>query len=265
MNEYIGKKEGIFYTFAIIIVTILCIGTISYIIYDKFIKEDEIAENVETEENIETEESRKLGLELFNNLITLRNGYYDYLFIPYLKENITYETLDYPGIILENLISENDKNINLNYNEEKCIEQVIDDDSVPEDETYYNECNVYYVEKIIIDEIFHKTFGLNKTIDYNNTYLSCGIFKEKDNKVYAFNITGCGGASDGIPYIKYNYSLFNNNDLEVYVDYIFVEGATEIEKDPEDLFLENEITKYKVTFKKDTNGNYYWYSSEIIK
>lgn len=261
MEENKNKK----YITIIVILVILLIGSVGYIVYSEFINEDEIVENKEKEDIKETEESRKLGLELFNNLITLRDGYNDYLFIPYLKENITYETLNSPGIVLENLISESDKYINRNYDEEKCIEQVIDDSIVPEDETYYNECNVYYVEKDIIDEIFHKTFGLNKTIDYNNTYLSCGIFKEKDNKVYVFNITGCGGMSEGIPYINYDYSLFNNNDLEIYVDYIFIEGATEIEKDTKDLFLENEISKYKVTFKKDFNGNYYWYSSEIVK
>ena len=261
MEEKKNKK----YITIIVILIILLIGSVGYIVYNEFIKKGEIVENNEKEEIKETEESRNLGLELFNNLITLRDGYNDYLFFPYLEEKTTYETLNSIGIILEKLISENEKYINNNYDKEKCMEQVINDSEIPENDTYYENCNVYYVEKDIIDEIFHKSFGLNKTIDYNNTYLSCGLFKEKDNKVYAFNITGCGGMSDGIPYIKYDYSIFNNNDLEIYVDYIFIEGATEIEKDTDNLFLENEISKYKVTFKKDTNDNYYWYSSEIIK
>ena len=107
-------------------------------------------------------------------------------------------------------------------------------------------------------------FGTDKVINYSNIYLTCGIIEERNNGVYTYDISGCGGASGGIPYIRYSYSKLNGDNLEIYFDYIFIQGATEIENNTNELFENNNIYEYRATFKKDTNDNYYWYSTELI-
>lgn len=89
MNGFIGKKEGIFYIFAIIIVTLLCIGAIGYLVYDNFIKENETVENNEEKENNNLEDEQVKKEEISENVLSeLNNIIENELFVLWDKSSI---------------------------------------------------------------------------------------------------------------------------------------------------------------------------------
>ena len=251
----------------IVILVILLSCSVGYIVYDNFIKEDEVTENNDNQNNggnneEENDELSELGLELFEKILSLRDGYNELLFVP-LNGTLTYDNIN-KGVVIEYFLEESDKHYNESYNRDECLEQIIDDGEIPENNEYLDTCYNYYVDKNTFDNLYYEMFGTDKVINYSNIYLTCGIIEERNNGVYTYDISGCGGASGGIPYIRYSYSKLNGDNLEIYFDYIFIQGATEIENNTNELFENNNIYEYRATFKKDANDNYYWYSTELI-
>ena len=94
-----------------------------------------------------------------------------------------------------------------------------------------------------------------------------------------------GGVSMYYNYIEYNRTVRDGDDLLVYVNFLvdgcnlgkcgiyadrkftkFIVDNIDYEDETElfDLYRDD-AGLYKLTFKKDSNDNYYWYSSEIVK
>ena len=80
------------------------------------------------------------------------------------------------------------------------------------------------------DEIWNKTYLINQT---NNGTVYKGDNKISDGGKYF------GGYNEKTHKYSYNFDL-------IYKDF------------------DSELNTYKHTFKKADNGNYYWYSSEIV-
>ena len=290
-----GKKNTKFIVIIAIFV-ILLMGCVSYIVYDNFIKEDEIVnnnnqnnndiqnddQNNDEDENnkLSEEELNKLGLELFSRTNTALTSYItsgNYMF--YQEDDITYndlnneERLEYVYLQIPN--SEKTYNLNDAY-DRSCIDT---------ENTY-----TCYYEKILIntfEEYYYKMFGLDKGINYEwftvatDNFLRC---EKEENEIICYPTDG-GGATDYRTYLNYIHAEENNSDILVYVNllamgYNGVEGgifsdatmnnriADESPEVTEDNIFDiygDEAGLYKVTFKKDINDNYYWYSSEIIK
>ena len=259
----------------IVILVILLFCSIGYIVYDNFIKEDEVVDNNnndnqdneqdnEEENELSEEEIDELGKSLFNNILLLRAGYDGLLFVPSFETFLTYNTMIDKGLVMEKILEDTDKIYNESYDRDSCKELLVNGEEILNNEEYRNTCYDYYVDKSTFENLYYKIFGSDKNIDYSNMYLGCGVYIERDNKVYTYEILGCGGMSDGTPYIRYDYSKLNNNNLEIYFDYIFVQGETDIVDNTNELFESNTVKKYRATFKKDANDNYYWYSTELI-
>ena len=106
----------------------------------------------------------------------------------------------------------------------------------------------------------------------------------ENEEFMCFPIDG-GGVSMYYNYIEYNRTVRDGDDLLVYVNFL-VDGCSSNNcgiyadrnftkfitddvdyDDGSELFdlYRDEAGLYKLTFKKDTNDNYYWYSSEIVK
>ena len=84
MEKFIGKKEGRFYIIALVIVALLCFGTIGYLIYDEIAKEDEVEnnDNNQTNEQVKREEIDDETLSSLNSIID------NELYVLWNKDNI---------------------------------------------------------------------------------------------------------------------------------------------------------------------------------
>ena len=285
MNGFIGKKEGIFYIFAIIIVTLLCIGAIGYLVYDNFIKENETVENNEAKENNNInneqndEDNIQTDIDELGNSLFLKTAIYTHFqkeYILYSYQNLTYETLN------------NSNKLKMAYAQIPNNEKIYNPEESRTDECYDNNDRYHcYYEKVsqqVFENYYHMLFGSNKTIEYNEIVyakdenLTCNL-ESAEFVCYPYD---AGGALSITHHLKYDYAEQDGENINVYVNFLAKDDIDNIiyndaqmknkigeskSTDKEELFNEfaDKTGLYKVTFKKDTNDNYYWYSSEIIK
>ena len=106
------------------------------------------------------------------------------------------------------------------------------------------------------------------------------LSEKEENELVCYP-TDAGGALSFRSYIKYNHTEQDGNDLLIYVNFLVGEtdgvysdlklqnrlGDNDLPVTPDNIFdiYGNKAGLYKLTFKKDSNDNYYWYSSEIVK
>lgn len=281
------KKNTRFIVIIVILVILLscCIG---YIVYDNFIKEDEIVENNDKnndnqnneqndnkEDKLSEEELDELGLELFdrtNIVLTSTSG--DYVF--YQEDDITYDDLA------------NKDKLEYVYRQIPNSEKVFNpndayDSSCIDTNTYQYTCYYEKVSTDIFEKYYHKMFGSDKSVNYEwflaiiDNFLKC---EKEENELVCYP-TDAGGALSFRSYIKYNHTEQDGNDLLIYVNFLVGEtdgvysdlklqnrlGDNDLPVTPDNIFdiYGNKAGLYKLTFKKDSNDNYYWYSSEIVK
>lgn len=156
----------------------------------------------------------------------------------------------------------------------------------------------YRYYRINLEELetsYKKYFG-NKDIIYNLEYLSfynleLGYIecKEKDNVNLICNDFDGGGTWAGESFVEYDYAKLNNNKLEVYVNFLSIDAPynykfcsdyncnnlidNTIYTEDLDVLNINEIFNkykgktgvYKMVFEKDTDENYYWVETDIVK
>ena len=273
----------------IVILVILLLGSIGYIVYDNFIKEDEVTENNDIQNNnnndnqdnnndnqdnggnneeendeLSEEELERLGENLFNKTNILLTGTAgDYML--YQEDDITYNDL------------ENSQRLEYVYMQ------------IPNSEKTITSTNGYSerVTTDVFEKYYHQMFGLDKSINYEtfganvDKLVECNL----DGEYLTCNQFDGGGALDFRTYLNYDYAKQDNEDILVYVNFlvsgfndtgygIFSDAAmsNKIAEDSssftdDNIFdiYGNEAGLYKLTFKKDTNDNYYWYRSEIVK
>ena len=289
-----AEKKNTKFIVIIIILVILLIGCISYIVYDNFIKEDEITENNDKdnnnsnneqnnnneEDNIqlpeEDEEVASIGRDLFER--TNKHTYVaDNTYILYQDKNIYYDDLTSVDKMALTYI--------LIPDEEKELDAEAHIKSECYDGGYI--CPSEIISRDTFEKYYHQMFGSDKSIDYTTIYtynnyslITCSLI---DNEIVCYPIDG-GGVSSYYNYIEYNRTVRDGDDLLVYVNFLvdgcnynncgiyadrnftkFITDDVDYE-DGSELFdlYRDEAGLYKLTFKKDIDGNYYWYSSEII-
>ena len=285
----------------IVILTILLLGSIGYIVYDNFIKEDEVVENNDKNNNNqdneqndeedeiqlpeEDEEVANIGRDLFER--TNKHIYVaDHTYILYQEKDVYYDDLSNKDrlALTYNLIPNEYKNIDASaYNANTSC---YDGGFI---------CPSEKVSRDLFEEYYYKMFGLDKEVvfeeiyilrsDYDTDNITNEIVCNLENEEFmCFPIDG-GGVSMYYNYIEYNRTVRDGDDLLVYVNFLvdgcnsgkcgiyadrkftkFIVDNIDYEDESElfDLYRD-EAGLYKLTFRKDVNGNYYWYSSEIVK
>ena len=284
----------------IVILVILLLGSIGYIVYDNFIKEDEVVENNDKNNNNqdneqnneedeiqlpkEDEEVANIGRDLFertNKHINVADNTY----ILYQEKDVYYDDLSNKDklALAYNLIPNEEKNIDSSaYTNSSCY-----------DGGYI--CPAEGVSRDLFEEYYHKMFGLDKNVefeeifilrsDYDIDSIVDGIWCNLENDEFVCYPIDGGGVSMYYNYIEYNRTVCDGDDLLVYVNFLvdgcssghcgiyadrkftkFIADNIDYEDESElfDLYRD-EAGLYKLTFRKDVNGNYYWYSSEIVK
>ena len=280
------KNKGLY--IVIIMLTILLICSLGYIVYNEFIKENETVENKEEKEDndLNSEEnndeeiiSDDINVDELGKELLLKTAIYTHFqkeYILYSYQNLTYDTLN------------NSDKLKITYAQIPNNEKTYNPEDSKTDECYDNndKYHCYYekVSKQVFEDYYHMLFGSDKTIEYNEIVyaekenLTCNL----ENAEFVCYPYRAGGALNTTHHLEYDYAQENGENIIIYVNFlakddgdnsVYCDAAMKnkigesysIDKDK--LFEEfNEKTGiYKVTFKKDTNDNYYWYSSEIIK
>ena len=293
------SKKAYIITIIFLIVVILGLG--GYIVYDKFfdVKENDIKENQGSLEDVrkKQEENKvdveKLGKELFEMTKDAWGGDYYYYFYP---DNIS---------LNNNNTTNDKKYYNNMFNESRIITafnsstDVKKYDNVRDCLGFEKEFLVSSVSKNSLEDSYHKIFGSDKEVIFENDR----EFESSTEKNYFSKdaMTACrlendmfncyrleGGDMNGFrSLIKYYKTEKNNDELYVYSKVVSTnltynyKGFSESEvigSNKVELFdrayeniennwseLVDKAATYKLTFKKDTNDNYYWVSTELVK
>ncbi len=275
------EQNNTVYTTGVIILIIIIIAGISYSVYSLFIKDDNT--------NFNTEELDNIGLELFD-MVDNRQGY-DLPFFD-TENKLTYDSIiDTEKLVLAHkLIPDSEKTIN-----EECTNALsncaFETISVTTMEKYYHE--LFGSDKTVNHQ-FYTIYNNHLTCSYRTDEYECTVrlgineasviqyikydsTKEVDGDIiitvknlYVIDDVGIYSDStesnriDNLEYYDDQMSSLSENDYN--------NGINGINNSNYNNFINNLFAKYnisagiyKVTFKKDANDNYYWYSSEIVK
>lgn len=139
----------------------------------------------------------------------------------------------------------------------------------------------YFGDKDIIYNLEHLTFH-----NLELGYIEC---REKDNVNLICNDFDGGGTWAGDSFIEYDYAKLNGDKLEIYVNFLSIDApynykfcssyhcnniidGTVYTEDIEILDINEIFNKYKgktgvykMVFEKDTDGNYYWVETNVVK
>jgi hypothetical protein len=142
-------------------------------------------------------------------------------------------------------------------------------------------------EKIAYDDFvneYHNIFGSSSNIS-TSKFGSTGVsvfYSNANNCFVALTLTGVGGVDAYFAVSAYKSAMQYANRIEVEQYYaqcsinttndsgLQCYSGTKLVKSDSSITSKNNIDAtsfaqlYKLTFKKDTNGNYYWYSTEPI-
>lgn len=268
------EKEKVNYLAIILAFCVVIAGLGCFWLGTYFAEKDCVVENKnEEKETLMTEkELDNLGKELFKKT-SYDNGYGDELYF-YNESKLDYNKLN---------------------NEERLAVAFINIPSAYIYEELYNSENdqVVNLSKQVYSNDFESSykelFGFDKKIKYEKFLIENDDSEcEANNDIIACDCNGVGGrGSAGSLYLNYEKTELVNNDLIVYTsllgynadngdegvvynDYELINpiaGKEFTENIGETLFKEygDKASKYKLTFNKDTNDNWYWVSTELVK
>ena len=281
MNEVQNEKKvstGVVVLITLLVV--LLVGCISFIVYDKFIKKennnptvtDKDKNNEATNENNEKE---KITLDINSNLIKT-------LIEPFNIYNNSYFYL-----LDEKAMNPNDENNIPNVMRFAALNSKVYDlaetkgwekDAYKKDDVYYN----LYVNAKTLEENFRKIYG--NDIKYKNQSFftdECrltGNYDVNTGKYWGSNACGGGGFStyyfniykayqekDLISTYWYSYEKLDSDDEMKIISHgktIATTTESTFENDVNNLKKEGKISLYKINFKKQNDGKYYFYSGE---
>lgn len=155
---------------------------------------------------------------------------------------------------------------------EKSNKEIITKDQSSEEWLFNN------VNKETLEKAYHNMYGEDKDIPLKDFTISvtgvCVYSKEKDDYL-CFKQTG-GDTYPEHGETKFEYYIETKDSLEIYDSYLWIKHEVDNDAYYKSRFNEDEKidskTKdfskgalYKHTFKKDSKGNYYWYSSERVE
>ena len=258
-----------------VIVAILCV--VSYFIYENYFKK---VRSISTTSSTVTQAMNLVtSFNALKNVNEIAESFYtDGLVTSDLLSNNTKEWIVYSHL--------KDKLTSVNYN---C--NLLKDYSIKT----YNTCTTLGIDYTFVNKAqklsytdfaseYSKVFGSNATITPDN-FSSTGVaayYSKNNNDFLITTLNGVGGTDETQIVSKLKDATIYEDHLEVeeyYANCTKNTGKSGIEchsgtkvvmsdstlNSASTLDASSFATLYKFTFKKDTNGNYYWYSSEAIK
>lgn len=281
------SKKGLWVTIVILIMCVLGLG--SYVVYDKFFNENEVNCNKETEKdkvneeknngdekfgtesnnsNLSKEDIDKLGVMLFSK-INVNDGWSIFGHYPLIENYVDEWMMNY---LLFQILGEGKINIKRSYNEFFYIDKdgAIKKTRECSPETKDAECILFSINKDIYIGEYYNLFGINSVIDFSKSvsfYNNLGngeCFFEEDSLVCYADTNDGGIGDDASCYGR--YTLYNTVlDGDVIVLHVKPEAYyCESDIDPVE-YAKKYSSEYKIKFKQDITGNWYWVSSEEVK
>ena len=280
----------------VVILSVLLMGAVGYICYDKFmVKEEPVADNEPKEEKLSEEEVMKLhdSLIIKDTEASL-----------YFKDDIdvdknTNELVEY---VLTKYAEEN--------NWKKQLDEFYENEAEKNSNDY---SKAFSVSKDEIENMLNKTFNVNKTLELKDkqtySYRAWVITYSAEDNMFYLDAATTGPEYGGLKNKLTKYEQ-EGNTLYIYDKFVMCHLANGAEcyktssynlivtaskqKESEDVKYDSNIIKkdyngvvepvydeyinydyifenysdklntYKTTFKKADDGKYYWYSSEIV-
>ena len=274
------EQNNTVYTTGVIILIIIIIAGISYSVYSLFIKDDNT--------NFNTEELDNIGLELFD-MVDNRQGY-DLPFFD-TENTLTYDSIiDTEKLVLAHkLIPDSEKTIN-----EECTNALsncaFETFSAATMEKYYHE--LFGSDKTVNHQ-FYTDFSNYLTCSYNNNEYQCAMriggdvtdvvkyIKYDSTKEVAgdvivtvkslYVINNDGIYSDSTESNRIDNLDYYDNLMDSLSENDYIDGINGINNSNYNNFIDNLFARYdsnvgiyEVTFRKDANDNYYWYSTKLM-
>ena len=294
MEEKERKKGNTGLIVLVIFLTIALLGSIGYICYDKglfdnSLGKDKPGEELKSEEKLSEEEVIKLHDSLitkdkeyglyFNSKVMLDNISADD-FIPYVvlnyasDNNIKYDALygynaDVDKYIVEGTQyekSEIDKYANEEYNLNKELTLLKDENSDYASMWLYNS-----KKQLVYDTMNRVYYFVSVGYDSGTITVASKLLKYEQNsdELYIYDkFVACGDYMEGK---GCSLSMSDIDDNKYFIEsdsrtgkVINIDDAKNINADYVINNMINKLKMYKHTFKKTSDGKYYWYSSEIV-
>ena len=288
-----NKRSNTGFAVVVIILISLVILLTGYIVYDKVLgnKKDD-NNSVETKKENKTDSNvdvDKIGKQLFEKYTDL--VYYDGVGI-FSSQNINYGSLDNSSRLVMAL--KNSKNIIFDQDD---ASDFYDKNHTVNDEGVFLDERVLSVKLNDFENSYRELFGESKSITYekfrvlypinslSSTLLTC--YKENSSVSCYMTEPACDLQSY---FFDYDYSEYIDNKLYVYVNYLGVNDGgygignlcsdyacnniiDENEYDSSEVEKINELFEkykdktgvYKLVFNKDSNNNWYWEETQIVK
>lgn len=306
-NNLIEKnnKGNIFVGVVIGVLLIISIVSVSYIVYDKFIKEDEVIDNNNnnSNNNINNENNNNINVEKDITNDVIAKELYNELNAKVSSIKGRDISMHYKSASIGDVTSDN-------YMVTKAVMAIIDKNNVNIGD--YSVCNgigkYYKIEENLVINYIKEHF--NTTVNYKKSLASgsyganrlLGSYDES-NKQFLVGVFGCGASgSETYGHSYMTKAVEKNNIITIYDSFIEINaqpGVTYIssysddssanhdhacywdDKNCDDLLnmpnpdnnemfnylksnMANYFGEFKHTFKKASNGNYYWVSTEKI-
>lgn len=289
------KKSSKGLVVIIVILTVLLLGAVGYIccdkgVFDKFIgKEDPKQQEKIKEEKLSEKDVMKLhdslisdgrGASLFfYNDVTIDNvtatQIMPYVLLNYIKDN----NIQNLPTTLENSIPV-PKNLVDNYTSKLFNTDRIF--TLPYEEGKQSSVYIYWPDRSTISKYDQDNYYLSNSgydAGFEQFYSRFSKFEQENDNVYVYykafyytvDIGGCSvksgkvSSSDENVVLSVNYrekNVYNNDDTKWYNERADINNRVNVNY-VFDNYL-NKLSTYKSTFKKGTDGKYYWYSSEIV-
>lgn len=134
------------------------------------------------------------------------------------------------------------------------------------------------VDKKSLETAYHNMYGQDKELPLKSFAMNVTgicIYSESNDNFLCFNKTG-GDTYPGIAEAEFDHYEEKEDSIEIYDRYLWIEYEIEqntyykshLNKSEKIDTTEKDFSKgalYKHTFKKDDQGNYYWYSSVRVE
>lgn len=241
------RHDYTLFTVLCIILVSLAILLIGYMVYTKFIK---------TDDESKVNEIDILGQELFNKVSLKDSSGNLYLYDDYINystiSNDKLLSMTLQASLNNNLVQVNDDCYLEGLGLESCYSKKV---SKSDFENTYKE--LFGSDKTINYETFSiNKDGCNETCNLNKDYITCINY-----------YTDCTSNTDSINYVKYLKTIKEDDTIYVYANYLmlYVNNLETLTDNIDELFdkYEDELSVYKLTFNKDTSGNYYWIATSL--
>jgi hypothetical protein len=296
------EKKSKWMQISIVVLVIALVATVGYIIYDRLGKTDAtIVENKSQDEvhpEAKQEDVDGEGKTLYEMIAKAKNNSYNYLFsnvILYNKDVTNEEKLIIAYLSLDNKFSTSNTGIYVgdgnSINDYKCVSNI-------DLSTSSTNCQKKDIAIKDFNDAYSKFWG---NTDYNKETFS--ILNSKcfftDDGLTVIQISNDSGIINR-ELISYDKAEKNGDNLEIYVNYIndengvlykyskynkinesigvatindsacqdLIDGLVNTPSETDVAGIMNKCSQhgcYKLAFKKNNNGDYYWYSSEPVK